>query len=148
MSQSLNSPALSFVICYHLHLFLLELTSLSYLIRYLVAPDNVHHLFISQYAKEYPNASVIGVEGLDQKQKEVKWSGRESVKSSGQLRSEQGLTTSNPFLSSFSVYSKDPQPQFGFETEISARFFPTFGNKVSAKGTNRTPAIVWILTLL
>lgn len=43
--------------------------------RYVVAGDFVHHLYVGDYAKEYPNAKVIGVEGLPEKRTDVKFDG-------------------------------------------------------------------------
>lgn len=37
------------------------------LVRYIVALDIEHHIFISQWAKEYPDAKLIGPEGLQEK---------------------------------------------------------------------------------
>ncbi|SPO38579.1 uncharacterized protein PSFLO_04057 [Pseudozyma flocculosa] len=72
-------------------------------VAYLVAPDAVHHLFLSQYASAYPSAKVIGVEGLEEKRKDVKFDG---------------------------IYGRDPpETKYGFESEIQARYFPTFANK-------------------
>ncbi|KAI1621723.1 hypothetical protein EDD37DRAFT_636045 [Exophiala viscosa] len=36
-------------------------------LKYIIAPDFEHHIFVSQYNKEYPQAEVIGVEGLPEK---------------------------------------------------------------------------------
>ena len=36
-------------------------------VRYIVAPDFEHHLFLKPWAQEYPQAEVIGVEGLPEK---------------------------------------------------------------------------------
>ena len=36
-------------------------------VRYLVAPDFEHHIYLSPWAKEYPDANVIGPEGLPEK---------------------------------------------------------------------------------
>jgi hypothetical protein len=44
-------------------------------LRYIVAADAVHHLYVSDFAKAYPTAKVIGVEGLEAKRPEVKWDG-------------------------------------------------------------------------
>lgn len=45
--------------------------------RYVVAGDVVHHLFVGDFTKEYPNAKLIGVEGLPEKRPELKWDGGE-----------------------------------------------------------------------
>lgn len=36
-------------------------------LRYIIAPDFEHHIFLSPWAKEYPDANIIGVEGLPEK---------------------------------------------------------------------------------
>ena len=36
-------------------------------LKYIVAPDFEHHIFISPWAKEYPQAELIGMEGLPEK---------------------------------------------------------------------------------
>ena len=36
-------------------------------VKYIVAPDIEHHIFVSPWAKEYPEAEVIGMEGLPEK---------------------------------------------------------------------------------
>jgi hypothetical protein len=36
-------------------------------VKYIVAPDIEHHIYVSTWAKEYPDASVIGPEGLPEK---------------------------------------------------------------------------------
>ena len=36
-------------------------------LKYIVAPDIEHHIFISPWAKEYPQAEIIGMEGLPEK---------------------------------------------------------------------------------
>lgn len=36
-------------------------------IKYIVAPDIEHHIFVTPWAKEYPEAEVVGVEGLPEK---------------------------------------------------------------------------------
>ena len=38
-------------------------------VRYIVAPNLVHHMFVAPYAKEFPNAKIIGPEGLQDKKK-------------------------------------------------------------------------------
>ncbi|UZJ57348.1 hypothetical protein CBS101457_006668 [Exobasidium rhododendri] len=72
-------------------------------VKYVVAGDVVHHLYVGDFKKAYPEAKLIGVEGLPEKRPELKWDG---------------------------VYGKDPEgTTYGFEDEISAQYFPTFGNK-------------------
>src|SRR6188768_1835650 len=38
---------------------------------YIVAPDIEHHIFISEWAKEFPNAKIIGPEGLPEKREKM-----------------------------------------------------------------------------
>lgn len=40
-------------------------------VAYLVAPDIEHHIFISDWAKEYPNAKLIGPKGLQEKREKA-----------------------------------------------------------------------------
>lgn len=54
---------------------MLRLTEWLSCLRYVVAGDFVHHLFVGEYAKAYPDAKVIGVEGLGEKRKDVKFVG-------------------------------------------------------------------------
>ncbi|KAF8828244.1 hypothetical protein HHX47_DHR4000713 [Lentinula edodes] len=75
--------------------------------RWIIAADIVHHLFIGQYKKEYPEAKVIGVEGLREKKKQSK----EDLIIDGE-------------------YGTDPpETLYGFENEIKACFFSGFANK-------------------
>lgn len=39
-------------------------------IRYIAAPDIEHHIFLSEWHKEFPQANVIGVEGLPEKREQ------------------------------------------------------------------------------
>lgn len=41
-------------------------------VRYLIAPDFEHHIFISPWAKEYPDANIIGPDGLPEKREKDK----------------------------------------------------------------------------
>lgn len=81
-----------------------KITSLGGKVKYLVAPDFVHHLYIPEWSREYPDAECIGVEGLDAKRKDVKWKGLYGV-------DDEGTT------------------KYGFEDEIQARYWPTFSNR-------------------
>lgn len=47
-------------------------------VKYIVAPDIVHHMYITDWSKRYPKAKIIGVDGLAEKRKDVKFDGRES----------------------------------------------------------------------
>ncbi|KDN43101.1 hypothetical protein K437DRAFT_257625 [Tilletiaria anomala UBC 951] len=70
---------------------------------WIVAPDNVHSLFLKQYSEAYPEAKVIGVLGLEKKNADVKFAG---------------------------LYGRDKEcTKYGFEDEIAARFFGTFPNR-------------------
>lgn len=74
-------------------------------VKFIVAPDFVHHLYVKEWADAFPSAKCIGVEGLDEKRKDIKWAG---------------------------LYGKDSaeaSSSYGFENEIQARYFPTFANK-------------------
>ncbi|KAJ3714651.1 hypothetical protein DFJ43DRAFT_859763 [Lentinula guzmanii] len=76
-------------------------------LKWIIAADIVHHLFIGQYKKEYPEAKVIGVEGLREK--------KEKNKESLMIDGEYGV---NP-----------PETLYGFEDEIKACYFSGFANK-------------------
>ena len=39
-------------------------------VRYIIAPDFEHHIFVGPWAKAYPDAEVIGVEGLPEKREQ------------------------------------------------------------------------------
>ncbi|KAG8941816.1 hypothetical protein FRC03_003933 [Tulasnella sp. 419] len=73
-------------------------------VKYLIGPDAVHHLFLGEFKKQYPQAKVIGVEPLVEKKKgELKFDG---------------------------VYGVDPpDTKYGFEDEIDACYFSGFRNK-------------------
>jgi hypothetical protein len=43
--------------------------------RYLLTPDTVHAMYISDFFKLYPDAKCIGPEGIAQKKPDVKWAG-------------------------------------------------------------------------
>lgn len=45
--------------------------------RYICGPDAVHHLFLAEYKREYPDAKLIGVAALVAKRKELKFDGGE-----------------------------------------------------------------------
>lgn len=73
-------------------------------VKYLIAPDYVHHLYIPEWSQAYPDAKCIGVEGLDTKRKDVKWSGLYGV-------------------------DNEETTKYGWENEIYTRYWPTFSNK-------------------
>ncbi|KAJ3780921.1 hypothetical protein GGU10DRAFT_126799 [Lentinula aff. detonsa] len=76
-------------------------------LKWIIAADIVHHLFIGQYKKEYPEAKVIGVEGLREK--------KEKNKESLMIDGEYGVDP--------------PETLYGFEDEIKACYFSGFANK-------------------
>lgn len=49
-----------------------KLTELGGKLSYIVAPDIAHHLFVSQWAAEFPDAKIIGPEGLPEKRAKTK----------------------------------------------------------------------------
>jgi len=71
--------------------------------RYLVGPDNVHHIFLSEYKKAYPDAKLLGVAELVDKQKDLTFDG---------------------------VWGRDPpETKYGFEDEIKSCHFTGFKNQ-------------------
>jgi len=74
-------------------------------VKYIVAPDAVHHLYLGEFRKSYPTAKVIGVEPLIAKKEP------EGIHFTG-------------------TYGKDPEgTKYGFEPEIQACYFSGFENK-------------------
>lgn len=71
--------------------------------RYLLTPDMVHAMYISDYHKIYPTAKCIGPAGIAQKKPDVKWDG---------ILGEGGEAKT-----------------YGFESEIKLHFFPGHVNK-------------------
>lgn len=73
-------------------------------VKYLVAPDVEHHLNLDEYAKLYPNAKIIAVEGLPEK---------------------------HPHLKFHKVFgeSKYDNVEIGWESEIETVYFPGHSNK-------------------
>jgi len=73
-------------------------------VKYIVAPDVVHWLNLKDFSQAFPEAKVIGVDGLEVKvPSEVHFSG---------------------------LYGKDPEgTKYGFEDEIEAQYFSAFENK-------------------
>lgn len=41
-------------------------------VAYIIAPDFEHHIFVSEWAKEYPEAKIVGPEGLPEKRGKMK----------------------------------------------------------------------------
>ncbi|KZT50589.1 hypothetical protein CALCODRAFT_488587 [Calocera cornea HHB12733] len=72
-------------------------------VKYLITPDAVHSLYISEFHKAYPEAKCIGVEPLLSKKKEIPWVGGFGVDAAG--------TT------------------YGYEPELTACYFSGFANK-------------------
>ncbi|KAJ7652238.1 hypothetical protein B0H17DRAFT_1022336 [Mycena rosella] len=74
-------------------------------VKWIMAGDAVHHMFLGQFKAEYPEAKVIGVQALIQKKK------AEGIELDG-------------------AYGADPaDTNYGFEDEISACYFSGFANK-------------------
>jgi len=72
-------------------------------VKYIIAADAVHNMFISDFKREYPHAKCIGVDMLLQKRKDVNWDG---------------------------AYGKDaPETKYGFEPEIQAHYFAAHPNQ-------------------
>lgn len=44
-------------------------------VKFLVCPNVVHHLYVGDYKKKWPDAKVIGVKGLKEKRKDVEFDG-------------------------------------------------------------------------
>ncbi|KAI9106034.1 hypothetical protein DFS34DRAFT_601922 [Phlyctochytrium arcticum] len=72
-------------------------------VKYLVCPNVVHHLYVSEYKKRWPDAKIIGVKGLREKRKDVTFAGI--------------------------MGESDPAPTYGFENEIEYRHFAGSGNQ-------------------
>lgn len=70
-------------------------------VRFIVAADFVHHLYVKEWSDSFPNAKCIGVRGLEEKRKDVKWSG---------------------------LYGVDGYQDSG-TPEIESRYFPNFANR-------------------
>ncbi|CUA70786.1 hypothetical protein RSOLAG22IIIB_09123 [Rhizoctonia solani] len=73
-------------------------------VKYICGADAVHHLFLGQYKREYPEAKVIGVAALIEKKKgEFEFDG---------------------------AYGRDPpETKYGYEPEIQACYFSGFQNQ-------------------
>ncbi|KAF7323745.1 hypothetical protein MKEN_00595500 [Mycena kentingensis (nom. inval.)] len=77
-------------------------------VRWIIAADAVHHLYLHEFKKAYPQAKVIGVEALITKKAKGK---KDAVEFDG-------------------AYGKDPaNTKYGFEDEIYACYFSGFANK-------------------
>jgi len=74
-------------------------------VRFIISPDAVHHLFLTQYKKAYPSAKVIGPEAALARLED------KSLKFDG-------------------VWGRDPvDTKYGFEDDIKACYFDGFKNK-------------------
>ncbi|KAJ7098322.1 hypothetical protein C8R44DRAFT_811339 [Mycena epipterygia] len=74
-------------------------------VKWIMAADAMHHMFLAQFKKVYPQAKVIGVEGTAEKKK------------------KEGLTIDG-------AYGVDPAgTKYGFEDEIYACYFSGFAAK-------------------
>ncbi|EJT99466.1 hypothetical protein DACRYDRAFT_23983 [Dacryopinax primogenitus] len=63
-------------------------------VKYIMAADAVHTMFISDFKREFPDAKCIGVEPLPEKRKDINWDG---------------------------AYGRDaPDTKYGFEPEVRA----------------------------
>ncbi|KAE9390332.1 hypothetical protein BT96DRAFT_889413 [Gymnopus androsaceus JB14] len=76
-------------------------------VKWIISADIVHHIFLGQFKKAYPEAKVIGVDGLKEKKKQNK----EDLVIDG----EYGVDS--------------PSALYGFEDEIKACYFSGFANK-------------------
>ncbi|KAK0548629.1 hypothetical protein OC845_003498 [Tilletia horrida] len=75
-------------------------------VRFLAAPDVVHSMYLQEWSAAFPDALVLGVDGLQAKNPDIK--------------------------SWYGIYGRDSPAQteaYQFEPEIKAVYFPTFGNK-------------------
>jgi len=73
-------------------------------VSYLLAADADHHFFLSEWKKAYPEAKMIGVEGLDEKKKAESWKFDH-------------------------IYTPGSDNLFGFEADITACYFDGFAKK-------------------
>ncbi|KAJ7598648.1 hypothetical protein C8J56DRAFT_814806 [Mycena floridula] len=74
-------------------------------VKYIMAGDIVHHIYLGEFKKAYPDAKVIGMEGLAEKK------AKEGLKLDG-------------------AYGSDPAGTlYGFEDEIKSCYFSGFMNK-------------------
>jgi Domain of unknown function (DUF4336) len=81
-------------------------------LKYIVAPDIEHHIFISSWSKEYPLAEVIGMEGLPEK------------------REDDPATKGVKFVHVFSTSNKhDMQISPEFDDEFSYEYIESHQNK-------------------
>lgn len=74
-------------------------------VRYLIAPDIEHHIFLSEWAKEYPSAKLIGPEGLPEKR--------------AGTRGDERIRPDDHFAFVFSSSNQDPA---GVSEEFAADF--------------------------
>ena len=81
-------------------------------VQYIAALDYEHHIFISEWAKAFPNAKVLGVEGLPEK--------RESSKETAGIKFEHIWTPKNKL-----DFKVDPE----FDREFEHEYVHSHGNK-------------------
>jgi hypothetical protein len=86
--------------------------------RYLIAPDALHYLFLSDFKDAYPEAKVIGVHSLAEKiSHKVKLDGGISLSL---------LAYSSPILILHVAYGSDPEDtKYGYEDEVPIFFTRT-----------------------
>jgi len=72
-------------------------------VKWLIAANAVHHLYVGDFKKEYPRAKLIGVRPLLNKRQDLPWDG---------------------------AYGHDPKDtEYGFESEIKACYFTSHPSK-------------------
>ncbi|KAF7974990.1 hypothetical protein HWV62_10747 [Athelia sp. TMB] len=90
-------------------------------VKWIMAGDVVHYMFLSEYKAAYPEAKVIGVKDLVPKMKE------KGLELDG---GEKHANAVIPHIHSQAAYGSDPEgTKYGFENEIDACYFSGFANK-------------------
>lgn len=84
-------------------------------VKYIIAPDIEHHIFITPWSRAFPDAQVIGVEGLPEK--------REAADQSEDTR---GVKFHHVYSAS-NRHDLSVSPEF--DAEFAAEFFPSHQNK-------------------
>ncbi|KAI1851171.1 hypothetical protein JX265_013289 [Neoarthrinium moseri] len=80
---------------------------------YIIAPDIEHHIFISEWAKEFPNAKLIGPKGLQEKRDKVtndEKIGKEKFSFIYTPENHQDNNVDQDFAANFEVEYVDPHP--------------------------------------
>lgn len=82
-----------------------ELTGPTHSVDYIIAPDIEHHLFISEWKREYPHAKLIGPEGLPEKRSKShpEFSSFDVVYTSDKKNKGQKVTVDDAFDREFDV---------------------------------------------